>query len=225
MDRGRFDELSIAVAAGQTRRTVLGRVFGGSFAALLAAVGSGASDDEAAAKSRCAKKCNKKHSHKKRSKCHKHCQAGGNLAQQGSATLTSQSDPDCATAEGICVDAVDGAITGTPIAVGTFAGDLTGTNFRPGSDPGTFAADYSGTLTATETATGDTLIEAVELTLTQDQTTGDFDFSGTYEISGGTGRFAGATGNGTVSGSGNRALDGQSGTVDEFSMNGTIDLS
>lgn len=213
MDLNRFDDVTVAVAEGQTRRKVLGTLFGGSLAVLL-----GASED-AAAKSACAKKCKKKNGKKARRKCQKRCQAGEPIAQQGTATLTSQSAPDCAI-QGTCIDAVAGTLTGTPIASGTFQGDLTGTNFQPGSAPDTFTADFTGTLTATETSTGDTLVVPIVLVLTQNQATGALSFVGTHQIAGGTGRFAGATGSGEIAGSGTRT--GQSGTVQSFSMNGTI---
>ncbi len=223
MDRDRFDQFAVAIAEGQAPRTARRRLFGGSLAAVLAAMGLAAGDDAAAAKS-CAKKCNKKKDNKKRKKCRKKCkQQAPTLVQTGSATLESQSPPDCAE-QGSCTDAVEGTLTGKPIAEGTFEGQFTGTNFRPGTEPNTILVDFTGTLTATETSTGDTLDVEVDLTLTQSTTTGDFEFDGTYVITGGTGRFAGATGDGAVSGSGNRALDGSSGTVDDFSLEGNIEL-
>jgi hypothetical protein len=226
VDQDRFDEITIAVADGQTPRTARRRLFGGSLAALLAAVGLGSADDEVAAKS-CAKKCKKKNSKKARKKCKKKCEQAPNLVQTGSATLTSQSPPDCAE-QGSCTDAVDGTLTGTPIAAGEFEGEFTGTNFRPGTEPNTILVDFTGTLTATETSTGDTLDVEVDLLLTQSTastTAGDFEFDGTYVITGGTGRFAGATGDGEVSGTGNREMDGSAGTVDDFRLEGNIDFA
>lgn len=226
MDRGRFDEIvkAIAVADGQTRRALLAKLLGGSFAAALATTAIAARDDQAAAKSRCAKKCNKKKDNKKRRKCRKKCQRqqGEPFNQTGSAELTLISEPDCED-QGSCTDQVTGDVAGTPIAEGTFEGELTGTNFRPGSEPATTDIDYAGTITATETSTGDTLDVALDVTLTRNNDNGDFTYAGTFEITGGTGRFAGATGDGTTSGSGNRP--GADGTVDEFTMLGTIDFA
>jgi hypothetical protein len=225
MDQDRFDEIAIAAAAGPSRRTVLRRVLGGSLAALLGIVGLGIGDDEAAAQSRCAKKCNNKNSNKKRRTCRKKCQRqeGDPFSQQGGATLALLSEPDCAAAEGECVDAVQGTVTGTPIAQGTFEGQLTGTNFRPGTESDTTDIDYAGTITATETSTGDTLLVAIDVTLTRNDATGDFTYEGTFEISGGTGRFTDATGSGTTTGSGTRP--GAGGTVEAFTMTGTINLA
>jgi hypothetical protein len=223
VDRDRFDQIAVAVADGQTPRTARRRLFGGSLAALLAAVGLASGDDEAAAKS-CAKKCKKKNSNKARKKCRKKCkrQQDDTFSQTGSATLTLQSEPTC-EAEGSCIDDVTGEVTGTPIAEGTFEGELTGTNFRDGTEPDTTDIDYAGTITATETSTGDTLDVTLDVTLTRNDLNGDFTYEGTFEISGGTGRFAGATGSGTTIGSGNRP--GENGTVEEFTMIGTIDLA
>lgn len=222
VDQDRFDEITIAVADGQTRRTARRRLFGGGLAALLAAVGLGSADNEAAAKS-CAKKCKKKKSKKARKKCRKKCQQQApNMVQQGSGELESQSGTNCVEM-GSCTDAATGTLTGTPIAEGTFEGELTGTNFEVTEEA--FTADFAGTITATETETGDTLDVEVDLTLTQILVTGAFTFEGTYEITGGTGRFDGATGGGTVSGLGVRAEDGQTGTIDEFTLEGNIELA
>jgi hypothetical protein len=221
VDQDRFDEITIAVADGQTPRTARRRLFGGSLAALLAAVGLGSADDEAAAKS-CAKKCKKKNSKKARKNCKKKCQPAPNMVQEGSGELESQSGTNCVEL-GSCTDAATGTLTGTPIAEGTFEGELTGTNFEFTEE--SFTADFAGTITATETETGDTLDVEVDLTLTQILATGAFAFEGTYEITGGTGRFAGATGDGTVTGSGTRAEDGQTGTIDDFTLEGNIDFA
>jgi hypothetical protein len=221
VDRDRFDQFAIVIAEGQSPRTARRKLFGGSFAALLAAVGLAAGDDDTAAKS-CAKKCKKKNSKKARRKCRKKCQPAPNMLQEGSGELESQSGTNCVEM-GSCTDAATGTLTGTPIAEGTFEGELTGTNFEFTEE--SFTADFAGTITATETETGDTLTVAVELTLTQILETGVFTFEGTFEITGGTGRFAGATGDGTVTGGGTRSEDGQTGTIDEFTLEGNIDLA
>lgn len=221
MLRDRFDEITVALADGQTRRAALGRIMGGGLAAALAVAGFGAATDETDAKSRCAKKCNKKKDNKKRRKCRKKCQRkqGDPFNQTGSGDITLQSEPTC-EAEGSCTDLVQGEVAGTPIAAGTFTGQLTGTNFREGPEPDTTLIDYAGTIVATETGSGDTLNVAIDITLTRNDVNGDFTYTGTFDIAGGTGRFAGASGGGTTSGSGNRP--GANGTIDDFTMIGEI---
>ena len=73
MDGNRFDELAMALAeSGASRRSILTRVLGGSFAAALAAIGiTGFEPEEAEAKKNCRKKCKHKKTHKKRKKCKK----------------------------------------------------------------------------------------------------------------------------------------------------------
>jgi hypothetical protein len=86
VDGNRFDELAMALAeSGASRRTILGRVVSGSFAAALAAIAiTGFAPDEAEAKS-CKKKCKKKNSKKKRRKCKKKCKK-----KDGRCTSNSQ---------------------------------------------------------------------------------------------------------------------------------------
>lgn len=76
VDPNQFDDITIAIAGGETRRTVLRRVFGGGVAAALAAIGITAFDaDDAEAKS-CKKKCDKKKNKKARKRCKKQCNKG-----------------------------------------------------------------------------------------------------------------------------------------------------
>ena len=149
------------------------------------------------------------------------CQATGALNQMGTGTLTSQSAPDCG-AQGSCTDSVTGALTGSPIAAGTFTGLLTGSNYQVTGDPNVFTADVTGTVTAVETSTGDTYTTQVTSVLTQNMTTGAFSNEGTFTITGGTGRFAGATGNGTLLSAGTDG--GQAGTLDSLQLSGSINL-
>jgi hypothetical protein len=146
------------------------------------------------------------------------CRVVETIDQQGSGTLASQSAPDCG-AQGSCTDSVTGILTGTPILAGTFTGAMTGTNYQVDGD--TFTADVTGTLTATETTTGDTLTVAVTATLTQELATpGNFTTAGTYTITGGTGRFAGASGGGTTTSAG--VDNGQDGVLTSLTMDGQI---
>lgn len=79
----------------------------------------------------------------------------------------------------------------------------------------------AGTATFTLTAAnGDTLVLESIFQNTVPDAGGAFTFGGDYEVLGGTGRFAGATGSGTVSGSGQ--LTSADAGVAEFSYEGTI---
>jgi hypothetical protein len=80
----------------------------------------------------------------------------------------------------------------------------------------------TGHVTATYTlaaANGDTLvIEMVADSVFPSSTT--VIFEGTYEITGGTGRFAGASGSGLLNG--NATFTGPAGGIGEFSLSGTV---
>ncbi len=80
----------------------------------------------------------------------------------------------------------------------------------------------TGTVTAVESSTGDTYTTKVASVLTQNMTTGAFTNEGTFTITGGTGRFAGATGSGTLLSAGSDA--GQAGTLDSLELSGSITL-
>jgi hypothetical protein len=73
VDSNQFDEITIAVAEGETRRTVLRRVFGGGLAAALAAIGITAFEAEDAEAKSCKNKCKKKKNKKARKNCKKKC--------------------------------------------------------------------------------------------------------------------------------------------------------
>jgi len=79
----------------------------------------------------------------------------------------------------------------------------------------------AGTATFTLTgANGDTLVLESIFQNTAPDAGGAFTFGGDYDVVGGTGRFAGATGSGTVTGSGQ--LTSADAGVAEFSYEGTI---
>jgi hypothetical protein len=79
-----------------------------------------------------------------------------------------------------------------------------------------------GTATFTLTgANGDTVVLEDTFLSTPPDANGAFTFGGTFEIVGGTGRFAGATGGGTVTGSA-QFSPSREGGVAEFSFDGTI---
>lgn len=78
MEPQRFDELAASVAEGETsRRSVLARLGGGGFAALLATLGIGGLDvEEAEAKKSCRKRCKKRKTAAKRRRCRRRCKKG-----------------------------------------------------------------------------------------------------------------------------------------------------
>ena len=81
----------------------------------------------------------------------------------------------------------------------------------------------AGTATFTLTAAnGDTLVLEDTFHSTPPDAGGAFTFAGDFEVVGGTGRFAGATGGGTVTGSAQFPGPAADGGVAEFSFDGTI---
>ena len=87
----------------------------------------------------------------------------------------------------------------------------------------TFTADVEGTITATDTATGDTLTLSIDGELSGDGSgaaNAPFTFTGVYTITGGTGQFAGATGAGRVEATGTDS--GQTGTLTSLTLDGAI---
>jgi hypothetical protein len=100
MDGNRFDNLAVSlVDAGSSRRSLLARLVGGGFAAVLAALGIGAfSADEAEAK----KKVGRKRGGRKKAKtCEQKCnkrgkrKRGGKGKGGGKGKKSSQSKADC----------------------------------------------------------------------------------------------------------------------------------
>jgi hypothetical protein len=81
----------------------------------------------------------------------------------------------------------------------------------------------AGTATFTLTAAnGDTLVLEDTFHTTPPDSGGAFTFGGDFEVVGGTGRFAGATGGGAVTGSAQFTGPSGDGGVAEFSFDGTI---
>jgi hypothetical protein len=81
----------------------------------------------------------------------------------------------------------------------------------------------TGESTATYTfaaANGDTFVLEEKFLSTFDPTSGRVTFDGTYVVTGGTGRFAGATGSGTLSGS--AVFTGPNNGIGSFTLLGTI---
>jgi hypothetical protein len=85
---------------------------------------------------------------------------------------------------------------GTPIASGTQTTDYTLGQFNPNSGCPSAGYDFSATVTLAETGTGDTITKT-ETGVACINGLVDLNASGSYTITGGTGRFAGATGSGT----------------------------
>ena len=81
----------------------------------------------------------------------------------------------------------------------------------------------TGEATATYTfaaANADTVVLEEKFLSTFDPTSGRVTFDGTYVVTGGTGRFAGATGSGTLSGS--AVFTGPNNGIGSFTLRGTI---
>ena len=122
-----------------------------------------------------------------------------------------------------CQQAISGVITsGSPIAAGTFAGTLTLSNFVAGVDSG--SGDIAGTITLTESAIGDQFVLTVSGRVIVSFITGAFSFSGSYTITRGTGRFAGATGAGSAAFAGTNDPVAMTTTITSFTLSGIIIL-
>lgn len=142
------------------------------------------------------------------------------LSEEGSGTLTSTCSSSPTES---CTDQVVGTIQGTPVD-GTFDGTFTRTNFVPASGSG-YTADVTGSITLLETSTGDTLSVTIVGEVTGEgypPPSGAFTSTGTYTITGGTGRFNAASGTGTATSSGTDS--GSTGTLDSLTLTGTITL-
>jgi hypothetical protein len=125
---------------------------------------------------------------------------GTPLSEVGNGIVTPAAD-DCNPSLTACQQVLSGVITsGSPIAAGTFAGTITVRNFEPFGEGA--AGDVSGPLTLTENGTGAELSVLISGRVSVSFLTGVFTFSGGYTITGGTGRFAGATGAGSATFSG-----------------------
>ena len=103
---------------------------------------------------------------------------------------------------------------------------MTGVNIR--IEGNFLVVDFAGTLIAFESETAESIGAALTLVMRQEiKEAGElspFSFSGTFVLAGGTGRFAGATGGGTISGEGIRPYGGAEGTVESFKMDGHYQL-
>jgi len=147
------------------------------------------------------------------------------LSEVGTGLVTPNS-ADCNPFETSCQQTLSGVITsGSPIATGTFNGTITVRNFQPVGDPLTGAnGDVLGSVTLTESATGAQLIVDISGRITISFVTGAFTFSGGYTITGGTGRFAGASGAGSATFSGVSDQMTGGATITSFTLSGVIIL-
>ena len=147
------------------------------------------------------------------------CTGRGSLVERGSGESTQGSEQGCqATPEG-CTEVFEGKIEGRPID-GSFVGTLTATNFKAGTGPGEFTSDVAGTFILEDDTTGDTLELEIDGTQSGDSDDNTFDFTGTYTITGGTGRFAGASGTGQATGNGTD--EGQTTKLENVRLEGSI---
>lgn len=146
-----------------------------------------------------------------------------NLNEQGTGQQTSSGAPNCQNEAAGCTITSAGTFTGTPIAVGTFTSTLTilYTQYTPGPAPYAFCAPASGGATlvdSSDSANTITKSESGQLCASSFGSDGSYTFIGTYDITGGTGIYSGATGSGTV----NSFQPTQTSPFTE-SENGTID--
>jgi hypothetical protein len=126
------------------------------------------------------------------------------FASHGSGTETSLSAPGCQnTGTHDCTVATNGTANTTHMGVGPYVSDLTihwGSATSNGD--GGYCAPADGTSTITG-VNGDTITEDVSGMVCEvgpTSLTAPHTFTGTFTITGGTGRFADATGSGTVTG-------------------------
>ena len=128
------------------------------------------------------------------------------ITEEGTGTQELTSQPGCQNG-GECTSELEGSVAGDPItnpdAVEPGAG-ITATltadysQVEQGPTPGTFSVPTTGTATLTD-ADGSTLSLDVQGTYTGSTAgTGPMTFAGTFTITGGTGRFAGASGSGDL---------------------------
>ena len=146
------------------------------------------------------------------------CTGRGDLVERGEGSSTSPSAPGCQGTEVGCTETFAGNIEGRPID-GSFTGTLTATNFQDAGE-GNFTSNVNGTFELVDESTGDTLELEVQGQQEGNSTTGEFTFTGTYTITGGTGRFVGATGTGDAFARGTD--EGQTTTLDVVRLRGTI---
>lgn len=152
------------------------------------------------------------------------CSGQQQLRERGGNGTFAQADiPGCESTPEGCPTVIEGDITGgTPISDGTFSGTFTSSETMDNGD-GTFTTPVSGPVTLTEDGTGQMLEFDVDGEVVSEES-GAFTFTGTYQITGETGRFAGATGNGTVTFSGRSESDA-AGFIDSFRLDGTINYA
>jgi hypothetical protein len=125
------------------------------------------------------------------------------LGDEGTITFTG---PTTATTAG----------TGNATHMGRIASDGNLTIVGPAGCPGGFMAQMQDTFTA---ANGDKLMTAISMQLCQ-IAPGIFHGVGTYVVTGGTGRFAGATGSGVFDGTANFST-----TTIICALNGSISMN
>ena len=145
------------------------------------------------------------------------CTGRSELVERGEGTITRTSPEGCQFTEAGCTSTIAGTVEGRPID-GTFAGTLTGTNFQD-QGGGDFTSDVRGTVTLTDDSSGDALEVEFEGEQSANSASGESTFDGTFTIVGGTGRFVGASGSGTIRGT---DTDGNPETLDSVVLRGTI---
>ena len=149
------------------------------------------------------------------------CTGRGELVERGEGASTVGSAPGCQGTDAGCTEVFEGTVEGRPID-GSFTATLTAKNFRQGEGQSgsEFTSDVNGTIELVDESSGDTLELEVQGQQEGDGETGEFTFTGTYTITGGTGRFVGASGTGEAFASGTD--DGLTTTLDVVRLRGTV---
>ena len=102
MDENRFDDITIAIAEGETRRTILRRLFGGSLAAAVAATGLSIGVEEAEARRNCRQTCRRKNSKQARRRCRQRCKNRPQCTRNNQCTSPQICGGGACTGGGLC---------------------------------------------------------------------------------------------------------------------------
>lgn len=150
------------------------------------------------------------------------CRSAAGLAA-GAGSVSVRGVPTCAAMPGTsCAVTITGAFVGSLIARGTLVGTFAVADFEFSASGDFVANEVSGTVTLTDEAdaTATVVLDVVGAL----STTGgavSLAFEGTHTVAGGTGRFAGATGDGRVVATGTKG-GADNGTIDRLSIEGRI---
>ena len=101
-----FDDLSRSIAEGSSRRRILQSLLGGGVAALIATIGLGGEDVEAARGRKCRRRCRRRfpNNRRRRQRCLRRCRRGGGGGGGGGGCRGR--DATCARSSQCCGDLV-----------------------------------------------------------------------------------------------------------------------